>query len=223
MDNRAAMLTALYGARPKADVADPVAVQNELRSRLMKAGKPAFVPERFVTPDQARALILELGGIPCYPVLADGVEPVCGFETPIETLIASLRERGFACAEFIPLRNRPETIERYVAAMRRAGLAVTAGTEHNTLELAPIPPRCLGGAPAPSAVQDVFWEGACVVVAHQWLALQGRPGFVNAEGRPNPDYSDDDTRIAAFRRLGEAVLRLYFDRVGGRPREDGKP
>ena len=33
----------------------------------MKAGKPAFVTETFLRFDEARELILALGGIPCYP------------------------------------------------------------------------------------------------------------------------------------------------------------
>jgi hypothetical protein len=39
------------------------------------------------------------------------------------------------CAEFVPLRNTPAVLSKYVKAMRAAGLMVTAGTEHNTLEL----------------------------------------------------------------------------------------
>jgi hypothetical protein len=208
--DRAAKLSLVYGDLPAGDVANPVAVQNELRSRLMKAGKPAFVPERFVTPAQARELVLELGGIPCYPTLADGVNPICGFEETPETLIKHLDEHDFAMAEFIPLRNNPDVLERYVTAMRRAGLAVTAGTEHNTLDLVPIPPHCVGEAPIPPAVAEIFWEGACVVAAHQWLRLQGRPGFVDETGRPNRGYRNADARIAAFRRIGEALLAHYF-------------
>jgi hypothetical protein len=211
--DRAAKLASLYGDAPKAPTDQLVATQNELRSRLMKSGKPAFVAEQFLTPAQARELVLELGGIPCYPVLADGAEPICGFETPIDDFLSRLREHDFHCAELIPLRNNPEMLERYVTAIRRAGIAVTAGTEHNTLDLVPIPPHCLDEAPIPPAVQSIFWEGACVVVAHQWQRLHGRPGFVDGVGRPNPDYPDAEARIAAFARIGRAVLATYFDRV----------
>jgi hypothetical protein len=95
--------------------------------------------------------------------------------------------------------------------MRGAGLVVTAGTEHNTLDLLPSEPTCLKGVAVPDDVQEIFWEGACVVAAHQFLTLHGRCGFVDAQGQPNPDYADADSRIAAFRSLGETVIQQYLN------------
>jgi hypothetical protein len=84
--------------------------------------------------------------------------------------------------------------------MRSAGLVVTAGTEHNTLDLLPIEPTCVNGQPIPDDILDIFWEGACVVAAHQFLTLHDQPGFAAGGG---PD------RIASLARLGEAVIRKY--------------
>ena len=56
-------------------------------------------------------------------------------------------------AEFIPVRNTPEVLEKYVTAMRAAGLAVVGGTEHNSLDLIPLEPTCVKGAPVPAAGQ----------------------------------------------------------------------
>jgi hypothetical protein len=205
--NRAFGLT----AAPKFGPEEAVKIQNEIRAQLLKAGKPAYVAETFVNFEQAYRLILELGGIPAYPTLADGASPICPFEQPVETLIADLKARGFECAEFIPIRNQPEVLSQYVRAMRAAGLVVTAGTEHNTLDLLPIEPACLKGAPVPAEVKEIFWEGACVVAAHQFLSLHGECGFVDAQGKPNPNYPDATTRIAAFRSLGEAVIQQYLN------------
>ena len=69
-------------------------MQNEIRTHLMKAGKPAFVEETFVSFEEACRLILELGGIPCYPTLADGTSPICPYEEPVEKLIENIRRRG---------------------------------------------------------------------------------------------------------------------------------
>ena len=198
-------------APPKFGPEDAVKIQNEIRAQLLKAGKPAYVNETFVNFDQAYRLILELGGIPAYPTLADGTSPICPFEEPVENLIANIQARGFTCAEFIPIRNTPEVLSRYVKAMRAAGLVVTAGTEHNTLDLLPLEPACLKGVPVPEDVQEIFWEGACVVAAHQFLALHGECGFVDAQGRPNPKYPDAATRIAAFKALGATVIQQYSD------------
>jgi hypothetical protein len=206
-------LTRAFGLTtpPKFGPDEAVKIQNELRAQLMKAGKPAYAAETFVRFEEAYQLILELGGIPAYPTLADGASPICPFEEPVEKLIAEIKARGFECAEFIPIRNQPEVLSRYVRAMRAAGLLVTAGTEHNTLDLIPLEPTCLNGAPVPDDLRDIFWEGACVVAAHQFLTLHGQCGFVNAQGKPNPNYADASTRIAAFKSLGESVIRRYLD------------
>ena len=203
---RTALLEQVFGAAPKALPNDTVGIQNEIRSHLMKSGKSAFVAETFVDFDHAYRLILALGGIPCYPTLADGASPLTGYESPVETLIADLKSRGIPSAEFIPLRNSPETLSHYVHAMRDAGLFVTAGTEHNTLDLIPLAPACIGGVPIPADLQEIFWEGACVVAAHQSLTGQGEPGFVDSRGKPNPAYASDDERITEFAKIGAAVI-----------------
>lgn len=205
-------LTRAFGLAtpPKFGPEEAVKIQNEIRAQLMKAGKPAYVAETFVNFGQAQRLILELGGIPAYPTLADGTSPICPFEQPVEKLIADIKARGFECAEFIPIRNTPEVLTQYVRAMRAAGLVVTGGTEHNTLDLLPIEPTCVKALAVPEEVKEIFWEGACVVAAHQFLTLHGECGFVDAQGKPNPDYPDANARIAAFKSLGEAVIQRYL-------------
>ena len=162
-----------------------------------------------MTSTTPTAWCLALGGLPCYPTLADGAAPITEYEASPEALIADLLARGIVCAEFVPNRNTPAVLSRYVHAMRRAGLFVTAGTEHNTLDLLPIAPTCLGGEPIPEDVQDIFWEGACVLVAHQYLTLLGQPGFVDGAGVPDPAYPSADARIEAYRVLGAGVLARY--------------
>jgi hypothetical protein len=202
-------LTHIFGTAPKAGPEDAVKVQNEIRSHLMKAGKPGFVEETFINFEQAYRLILELGGIPCYPTLADGTTPICGYEEPVEKLIGELKARRIYCAEYIPIRNKPDVLSRYVKTVRKAGIVVLGGTEHNTLDLLPIEPTCLNGVPVPEDIKDIFWEGACVAAAHQFLTLHGECGFVDNNGNCNPAYNNDEERIDAFRRLGAAVIGTY--------------
>lgn len=209
---REGRLQGILGVPSKAQ-GDPVKVQNEIRAHLVRAGKPAFVEERFLSFTQAYELILEMGGIPCYPTLADGTSPICPYEDPIDELVDRIKSNNIHCAEFIPIRNTPAVLARYVRAMRQAGLVVTAGTEHNTLDLLPIEPTCVGGAPVPEDVKEIFWEGACVVAAHQFLSLNGEVGFVDAQGVPNARYKSAEERIAAFRALGAAVIERYFRSV----------
>ena len=180
--------------------------QNAIRSQWMKAGKPGYVSETFVGFDHAYRLILALGGIPCYPTLLDGSNPICPFEADADTLIASLKERGIWAAELIPTRNTPEVLTHYVKALRAAGIIVTAGTEHNTPELAPLVPTCVGGIPIPGEVQALFMEGALVVIAHQDRRSCGEAGYVDATGKLCPGFATHDERIADFAAWGSGVL-----------------
>ncbi len=205
-DRRTEVMTVLLGSPPKCRVDDAVGVQNEIRSHLMKAGKPAFVPETFVGFDHAYRLILALGGIPCYPTLADGTAPICGYEDDVDSLIAATLARNIHCCELIPVRNSPEQVVRYVTAMRRAGLIVTAGTEHNTRDIIPINPTCINDVPIPDEIQDIFWEGACVVAAHQYLTATGKPGYVDSSGNLADDYASTEDRIGCLSKLGNVLI-----------------
>jgi hypothetical protein len=203
---RAAVLEAAFGGQSAAPVADAVAVQGEIRARLMKAGRPAFVPESPVPFADAYRLVLELDAIPCYPTLADGADPICPWETPPATLAERVLARGIHAAELIPIRNQPATVDAYVTAFRAAGLIVTAGTEHNTSQRIPLEPLCADGSRPSDAVRDIFWEGTCVVAAHQWLRAEGRPGFIDTDGRPNGSYPGAEARIRSFAELGAELI-----------------
>lgn len=196
----------LYGSPSTAGIDDAVAVQEEIRSKLMKAGRAAFVPEASVSFEDARRLVLELGGVPCYPTLADGASPICAFEDPAEALAERLLERNVYIAELIPGRNSRSVVDRYVEAFRQAGIVVMAGTEHNTPRMIPLPPACMGGEAFSDAAELAFWEGTCIVVAHQHLVMSGERGFVDREGRLSGDFPDHDARRRWFAELGASLI-----------------
>ena len=55
-------------------IGDPATIENTLRSKLLKAGGPAFVPEdpkAFLPMETVQRIIEAAGGIPTYPFLAD--------------------------------------------------------------------------------------------------------------------------------------------------------
>jgi hypothetical protein len=203
---RTGFLTRLYGRAPNAAPDDAVAVQGELRARLMKAGCPAFVEETPIPFDEGLALVLGLDAIPCYPTLADGADPICGYEAPSSALVDRVLGHGIHGAELIPVRNAPAVVDEYVTTFRDAGLFMLVGTEHNTQERIPLAPTCLGGVPLSPHVLDICWEGTCVVAAHQHLRATGEAGFVDGEGRLNPGFPDGEARLRWFAELGEQVI-----------------
>lgn len=191
---RTEVLSKAYGAAPNANPADANGVQAEIRARLMKAGGPAYAPEPFVGLAEAIGLIEDLGGFPAYPVVADGANPVGEFEATPDDLVANLGDLGIQAVEFIPSRNDPDALAAYVGACRRAGLVVTAGTEHNTTAPGSLIPTCRGGAPLPPCVEATFWEGAAVVAAHQARSLRGERGF---GGCDNATLREEGERLFA--------------------------
>ena len=188
-DGRAAVLAKAYGGPAKASLDDAVGMQGEVRSRLLKSGTPGFAPEVPLSFEAAYAYVLAMGGIPCYPTLADGVTPVCPFEDPAEQLAAQLVERGIHLAELIPIRNKVAVVDEYVAAFRAAGIEVVAGTEHNTADRIPFDPACTDG-PMSDFARAEFWRGTCIVAAHQARVAAGLPGYVDAEGALAADVEE---------------------------------
>jgi hypothetical protein len=191
---RMGKVAALLGAAPKMKgPEDSVGLQNELRTHLMKSGRAGFVEETFIGFEAAMTLIRELGGFACYPILADGTKPMCPFEVPVDRLIDNMKERGIWAAELITGRNSVATAVEYARAVRRAGIVLTCGTEHNTLDLLGMVPVCADGD-VPGELKEIFYEGACVVAAHQFLVTHGKRGY-------------EGDRIEELARLGNAVIR----------------
>jgi hypothetical protein len=205
-DARDRFLERLYGRPATAASNDTVATQGELRAKLMKAGCPAFVDETPVPFEDALGFIRGLGAIVVYPTVADGAAPMCGYEDPVEDLVARLTAHEIHGAELVTVRNSPACVDRYVKAWRDAGIFVTAGTEHNTLERIPVVPACVGGVPISEASLDILWEGVCIVAAHQHRRQHGEPGYVDEAGRLDPGFPDGETRLRYYAGLGAELI-----------------
>ena len=210
LPERAAALKALYGKESQIDINDGILLQEELRSNLLKAGKVAFVEEKrkaYLSLDEARSVMLDMGGIPCYPVLLDGTKgDLTEFEKDPESLCNELICKGIYCAEFIPTRNDISLLRDYVSVFNSKGLIVTAGTEHNTPKMEPMEPRCRGGVEFDEMLKETFWKGACVVAAHQYLVKNGRSGYVDSSG----NRTDND--INELAKIGKSVIAHYLHR-----------
>ncbi|MBN1158125.1 MAG: hypothetical protein JXA61_01990, partial [Bacteroidales bacterium] len=62
------------GKQVRSSLLDAPGIENEIRSNLLKAGGKAFVEEdenAFMEIEEIISIILDAGGIPCYPVLLD--------------------------------------------------------------------------------------------------------------------------------------------------------
>lgn len=202
-------LKKLYsGKQPTATTADFVALEGELRSQLLKAGGKAFVkenPDAFLLLPEIVQTILAAGGIPCYPVLLDDAKGnFTDFEADQERLLEKLSAKKVFCVELIPGRNSLEELEKFVSFFHQNGFVVTFGTEHNTPYLAPLSLSARNSTPLSENLEQIAYQGAALIAAHQYLRAQGDEGYVDATGTPARQRREE------FVALGKAVIEYFM-------------
>ncbi len=177
---------ALFGGKAlKTAVYNHAAVENEVRSNLLKAGGAAFIPEdptTFLPFDTVCEVILAAGGIPTYPFLADDAQgEFTDFERDLEQAADTLKKRGIFSVEFVTPRNSITTLEQYAGYLHDNGFVVTFGSEHNTPAPEPIELFAIGKTPLTARLKQINYEGACVFAAHQQRIRDGKQGYVDLQ------------------------------------------
>jgi len=147
------------------------AVENEIRSKLLKSGGAAFVPEdpkAFLPMETVCDIIRAGGGIPTYPFLGDYANGCfTDFEEDLQKCADILKKRGFTSVEFITTRNSTAVLESYAGYLEDEGFTVTLGSEHNTPAMEPVALRTRDAASLSQKLREINYRGACRVAAHQ--------------------------------------------------------
>lgn len=153
------------------DAENPAKLENELRSKLLKAGGVAFVPEdpkAFLPTETVQEIILAAGGIPTYPFLADDAKGnFTDFEGDLMQAADTLKKRGFRSVEFITTRNTTAVLEQYAGYLEDEGFIVSFGSEHNTPAMEPVKLHTRDAAELSDKLKAINWRGACAIAAHQ--------------------------------------------------------
>lgn len=161
----------IFGVPAKAEISDIAAIENEIRSRLLKAGGAAFVPEdpkAFLPTETVQHIIEAAGGIPTYPFLADDAKGnFTDFEGDLQKAADTLKKRGFRSVEFITTRNTTAVLEQYAEYLEDEGFIVTFGSEHNTPAMEPIKLRTRDAAELSPKLKAINYRGACAIIEHQ--------------------------------------------------------
>ncbi len=192
---------------PEADCTDAASVQLEIIERLFSPGAPAYMEKNSweLSFDQAKKIILEAGGIPCYPVLADDRAGFTEMEKDACRLARMLLERGIHAVEFIPRRNSPGVLKHYVEVFRKHEFCITFGTEHNTSDMIPLLPAARDAEQFDHELLHTAEQGACLLAAHQKQHSRNQSGFVDDRGKKLLK----DKQLEEFLQIGkEAVLEL---------------
>ena len=201
----------LYGGKKsKTGMLNHAALENEIRSNLLKSGGAAFVEEdenSFMELKKIIKIIIKAGGIPCYPVLLDDTSGHCTeFESDPEKLYNSLKRLGIECIELIPGRNDSDILRNFVEFFHKKGFITTFGTEHNTPEMLPLTVTTRGSKPLDESLKKIAWEGACVIAAHQYLRADGRQGYVL------PDGTHSTKQMRELINLGQLVIEYFLNK-----------
>ena len=207
----------LYGAKKsKTGLSNPAALENEIRSNLLKSGGAAFVEEdenSFLALKNIIKIIIKAGGIPCYPVLLDDPSGRCTeFESDPEKLYDSLKRLGIECIELIPGRNDIAILKNFVEFFYKKGFIITFGTEHNSPEMLPLTVTARGSKPLDESLKKIAWEGACVIAAHQYLRAGGRQGYVL------PDGTHHTEQMRELMNLGQLVIEYFINKYDNEDR-----
>ena len=196
------------GKEAIAELSNHAAVENEIRNNLLKAGGPAFIPERpesFLSVEAVKEIILKSGGIPTYPLLADDKHGnFTEFEKEKYRLATELKNWGIYSIEFISTRNSPEVLEEYATWFSENGFIVTIGSEHNTPDLTPILLYTRDRAPLSDTLRRINYKGACLIAAHQYLVAKEGFGYLDAEGHPN--YAN----LMDYQALGHGLIQNFL-------------
>jgi hypothetical protein len=203
-------LETLYGGKKSGTgVSDPAALENEIRSNLLKAGGAAFVKEDDESfPDLRKIIriITNAGGIPCYPVLLDDLSGKrTEFENDPEKLHSALSDLGIGSIELIPGRNDPSALKEFVKYFDKQGYLITFGTEHNTPGMAPLTVCDRNSRPLDESLKRIAWKGACVIAAHQYLRTHGRQGYVLNDGKVSRTQKEE------LSELGNIIIEYFLN------------
>jgi hypothetical protein len=195
------------GKDVKSPIENVAALENEIRGNLLKSGGAAFVPEdpkAFLSLEEVIDLIIDAGGIPCYPVLLDDPKGVCtDYEADKEKLLTELVKNDVYSIELIPGRNDFHILKDFVTWFNKNGFVITFGTEHNTPQLDPMKITCRGGVELDEELKQINYEGTAVIAAHQYLIANGNEGYLKGK----------KARIAEkeyFIKLGKSVITEFL-------------
>jgi hypothetical protein len=173
------------GKELKSPLENIAAIENEIRGNLLKSGGAAFVPEvpkAFLSLEEVKEIIIDAGGIPCYPVLLDDPKGICtDYEADKEKLMQELLKKNVYSIELIPGRNDFGILKEFVNYFHKNGFVITFGSEHNTPQLDPIKLTCRGGEELDEELKQINFEGAAIVAAHQYLVEKEEEGYLNGQ------------------------------------------
>lgn len=192
--------------RFETDPSDSLFMQDQIRKRLLDVGKAAYVdknPASFYSTHRVRSLILEAGGIPSFLISDSLLNGCTDVEKRLLSLERKLNELGIFAVEFLGCNTPLDLLKKCADFFYRHNFCVTFGTDHNTPNPCTLIPSAQDSIPFDSELQQIAYEGACIIAAHQEKHRACLPGFLNEEGYRN----FHGNQLKEFILIGDEAIR----------------
>jgi len=172
-------------------------LQNLVRAKLIKSGRPCYVEEdskAFTTVENLVDLYLEYGAVPTYPLMGN---PITEEEEDLEKLIKKMQAHRLYALDLMDFRTEVDRAGEIIDAASRHGIPVFIGTEHNTKTMIPLIGP-VGGMPE---FYNYFKRSANFILGHQRLGVLCDFGAVTQEGKLR--YQDLKGGFQFYEHIGE--------------------
>ncbi len=206
VDDHGKMLNTLFsGTRFEGDHADrESSVENIHRmmpaSPLFKALPPI---EPVVHLPQARQVILQAGGIPCFQCSFNEDDEWMKESEGPQLLVQQLSVKGIHAVEFFPGETSHRLLETFMRYLYNHNFCVTLGSGWLTGAKQPLLPLTADGKIPDKDLLAMNYDGTCILAAHQELHNQNRRGFVDEAGKRlvSPE------NVQQFIAIGDEIIR----------------
>lgn len=163
--------------------------------------------ERTVPLPQAKQIVLQAGGIPCFHCSFNAHDEWMKESTGPELLVRLLSAKGIHVVEIFPGETTIDLLRTFVHHLHQHNFCITMGSGNVHWPSKQLGLVCKDGTTLDDELLAMSYEGACVLAAHQDMHRQNRRGFVDESGKRliAPD------RMKAFVDMGDEVIRAAIN------------
>jgi hypothetical protein len=198
LHERARIFSRLVDAPINAEnVIEQAGMQNLLRARLIRSGRPCFVEENskaFTAVENLVDIHRGYGAIPSYGLMGN---PVTEEEKDIEKLIMKMRMFGIYALDLFEFRTELSRARHIIDIASGLGVPVFIGTEHNTKNTLPL----TGDIGKELKLFPYLKKSADFICGHQLVSTLCGYGYLKEDGTPR--FEDFQFGFDFYSRAGE--------------------
>ncbi len=201
VDELSGIFTRLVDEQIRAeDVRDAAGMQNLLRAKLVRSGRPCFAEENrkaFTTIKNLVRIYRGYGAVPSYGLMGN---PVTEEEEDIEKLIEKMRTFGIFALDLFEFRTELPRARFIIEKASELGVPVFIGTEHNTKNSLPL----TGDIGKDPELYPYLKKSADFICGHQLLSTLCGYGYLTEDGTPR--FADSHFGFDFYSRAGGKEL-----------------